>query len=246
MGRSDSSGERFHRYRCRPPNGLYRPASALSILRLGTGIHPGLSFELDPMPFSLSRRQGPRGQAMVEFAAVLLPVLFVIVGIVQFGLLLNANVTITNAAREGARAATIYVYTTDGGSTRATNDIDRCTAAREAGTRAFGILNAASPNFTGSASCSSGTDLNGDGLHDQWVNGDLNISICARMATSTSSCPNSLDSASYCGQTEPEGCLVRVEITYRSDIIVPLISAVLPTDSNGRFVQRAVATMVIN
>jgi Flp pilus assembly protein TadG len=198
------------------------------------------------MPLSLPRRHGPRGQAMVEFAAVLLPILLLIVGIIQFGLLLNANVTITNAAREGARAATIYVYTTDGGSTRTTNDVARCTAAREAATQAFGILSTSSPNFTGSSSCSSGTDLNGDGLQDRWVNGDLTVSICARMATSTSSCPSTADSGSYCAQTEPDGCLVRVEVTYRSDIIVPLISAVLSTDGSGRFVQRAVATMVIN
>ena len=41
---------------------------------------------------------------MVEFAAVLLPVLLIIVGIIQFGLLFGANVTLTNAAREAARA----------------------------------------------------------------------------------------------------------------------------------------------
>ncbi|HEX6654616.1 MAG TPA: TadE family protein, partial [Candidatus Limnocylindria bacterium] len=45
----------------------------------------------------------PRGQALVEFAVVLMPVLLLIVGIIQFGLLFSANVTLTNAAREGAR-----------------------------------------------------------------------------------------------------------------------------------------------
>ena len=187
-----------------------------------------------------------RGQAMVEFAAVLLPILLIVVGIIQFGLLLNANVTITNAAREGARAATIYVYSTAPGTTRTTNDIARCTAARTAATQAFGLLSTSAPNFTGSSSCSAGTDLNGDGLQDRWVNGDLTVSVCARMATPSAPCPSSGDSASYCAQTEPERCLVRVEVTYRSDIIVPLISALLETDTNGRFVQRAVATMVIN
>ena len=187
-----------------------------------------------------------RGQAMVEFAAVLLPILLVVVGIIQFGLLLNANVTITNAAREGARAATIYEYSTAPGATRATNDLDRCTAARTAATQSFGLLSASSPSFTGSSSCSGGTDLNGDGLHDRWVNGDLTVSICARMATSSAPCPSVSDPTSYCTLTEPEGCLVRVEVTYRSDIIVPFISALLDTDANGRFAQRAVATMVIN
>ena len=47
---------------------------------------------------------------MVEFAAVLLPILLIVVGIIQFGLIFGANVTLTNAAREGARAATISRY----------------------------------------------------------------------------------------------------------------------------------------
>ncbi|MGH2357991.1 MAG: TadE family protein, partial [Candidatus Limnocylindria bacterium] len=60
------------------------------------------------------------GQAMVEFAAVILPILLILVAVIQFGLLFGANVTLTNAAREGARAATIFVY--DNGGTRANND----------------------------------------------------------------------------------------------------------------------------
>src|SRR6187431_2982529 len=59
---------------------------------------------------ALLRGVAASGQAMVEFAAVLLPVLLLIVGIIQFGLLFGANVTLTNAAREAARAGTIYVY----------------------------------------------------------------------------------------------------------------------------------------
>ena len=62
-----------------------------------------------PMPAVPAGEPRPRerGQAMVEFAAVLLPVLLIVVGIIQFGLLFGANVTLTNAAREAARAATI-------------------------------------------------------------------------------------------------------------------------------------------
>ena len=69
------------------------------------------------MPLAARRRARalcavpPAGQAMVEFAPVLLPILLlIVVAIVQFGLLFGANVTLTNAAREGARAGTIYVY----------------------------------------------------------------------------------------------------------------------------------------
>ena len=59
---------------------------------------------------SATCRAPVRGQAMVEFAAVLLPMLLIVVGIIQFGLLFGANVTLTNAAREAARAATISQF----------------------------------------------------------------------------------------------------------------------------------------
>ncbi len=67
-----------------------------------------------------AREAVARGQAMVEFALVLLPVLLIVVAIIQFGLLFGAQVTITNAAREGARVGTVYVY--DNGHNRYWND----------------------------------------------------------------------------------------------------------------------------
>lgn len=184
-----------------------------------------------------------RGQAMVEFAAVLLPVLLIIVGIIQFGLIFGANVTLTNAAREGARAATIARY--DNELPRSSNDVNRCTAALDAARQSFGLMNAASPNFTVTRPCpgGSGTDLNGDGLHDRWVNGDITITLCSSMASPTSPCPTT---DAYCTMSEPVGCLVQVTLTYRSDIIVPFIGDLLSTDAGGRFVQTATATMVVN
>jgi hypothetical protein len=43
-----------------------------------------------------------------------------------------------------------------------------------------------------------------------------------------------------------QGCLVRVEVRYHSDVVVPIIDALLSTDGAGRFLQRATATMVVN
>lgn len=174
---------------------------------------------------------------------VLLPVLLIVVGIVQFGLLFGANVTLTNAAREAARAATIARY--DIAATRAVNDVDRCTAAVDAARQSFGLLTAGSPYFVVSRPCpsTSGTDLNGDGYHDKWVNGDITLTLCTSMATPTSPCPTT---GTYCATDDPVDCLVQVSLTYRSDIIVPIIGGLLPTDGSGRFVQRAVATMVVN
>jgi Flp pilus assembly protein TadG len=180
---------------------------------------------------------------MVEFAAVLLPLLVIVVGIIQLGLILGANVTLTNAAREGARAGTIAQY--DVAESRAVNDLDRCTAVLDAARQSFGIMTAASPNFVVTRPCGVGmaSDLNGDGLHDRWVNGDLTITLCASMATPTSACPTT---GTYCTLDDPVGCLVQVRLTYRSDIVVPIIGGLLGTDGGGRFPQTTVATMVIN
>jgi hypothetical protein len=194
-------------------------------------------------PPGASRDPQPRGQALVEFAAVLLPVLLIVVGIVQFGLIFGANVTLTNAAREAARAATIARFDTE--LPRSSNDVNRCTAALDAGIQSFGIMSTSAPNFAITDPCpsGSGSDLNGDGLHDRWVNGDLTMTLCSTMATSTSPCPTT---GTYCTLSDPTGCLVQVTLTYRSDIIVPFIGELLATDGNGRFVQTATATMVVN
>jgi TadE-like protein len=182
-----------------------------------------------------------RGQAMVEFAAVLLPLLLIAVGIIQFGFLFGANVTLTNAAREAARAATISRF--DVAAARATNDVNRCTAAVDAALQSFGLLEAGSPHFTAADPCPAGADLNGDGFHDRWINGDITVTLCGSMATPTSPCPAA---GAYCAKDDPVGCLVQVSLTYRSDIIVPFMGALLPHDANGRFVQTAVTTMVVN
>lgn len=44
---------------------------------------------------------------MVEFALVLPVLLLLVFGIIEFGIVYNAKITITNAAREGARKAAV-------------------------------------------------------------------------------------------------------------------------------------------
>ena len=48
-----------------------------------------------------------KGQSLTEFALVSLVLLILFVGIVQFGLIFNAQVKITSAAREGVRWASL-------------------------------------------------------------------------------------------------------------------------------------------
>ena len=180
-----------------------------------------------------------RGQALVEFVAVLMPLMLIVVGIIQFGLLYGAHVTLTNAAREGARAGTIYVY--DYTHTPFWNDAHRCGAVLTAATDSFGLLDDASPHFSatltsGACPTPSSTSL---------VNGDVTVSYCAS-ATTSDPCPDPGDSLTNCVTDTREGCLIRVEISYHSDVVVPLIGALLSTDGGGRFFQRASTTMVVN
>ena len=55
-----------------------------------------------------------RGAAAVEFAIVLPLLLMFIFGIIEFGILFYDKAVITNASREGARAASLFRTTTDG------------------------------------------------------------------------------------------------------------------------------------
>ena len=175
----------------------------------------------------------------MELTIVLLPVLLILVGIIQFGLLFGANVTLTNATREAARAGTIYLY--DRSQSRAWNDAHRCGAIATAAKDAFGLLSAASPHFTVTLSGGACPTPVGEGQ----TNGDLKVSYCEHVTNATDPCPVPLDATTTCTLDNRAECLVRVELTYHSDIIVPLVGAVLSTDANGRFAMRAVATMVI-
>ncbi len=48
-----------------------------------------------------------KGQSLVEFALLLPIILLLMMGIVQFGIIFNAQVQITSAAREGVRLASV-------------------------------------------------------------------------------------------------------------------------------------------
>ena len=48
-------------------------------------------------------RKSEKGQSLVEFALVLPILLMLVLGVLEFGWMLNAKVTVNSAAREGAR-----------------------------------------------------------------------------------------------------------------------------------------------
>lgn len=58
------------------------------------------------------RTRGTRGQALVEFALVAAPLILILAGILQVGVVLGAQIGITNAVREAARNAATTPTTT--------------------------------------------------------------------------------------------------------------------------------------
>jgi Flp pilus assembly protein TadG len=150
----------------------------------------------------------------VEFAAVLLPLVLVLVGIIQFGFLFSAYVGVSNAAREGGRAATIHRF--DPNADQAANDLARCQDALAAASAS--LDNAVPGQFSGSCATASG-------------GGDFAIAYP--------------DSATCVG-TSRTGCQVRVTLTYRQPLFVPLVGQFLSADAQNRVRLSATVTMVIN
>lgn len=57
---------------------------------------------------------GKVGQALVEFAFVLPILLLLMVGLIEFGIIMHAQIVVTNAAWEGARAGATIVNPAEG------------------------------------------------------------------------------------------------------------------------------------
>jgi Flp pilus assembly protein TadG len=90
-----------------------------------------------------------RGSAAVEFALLLPVLLLLIFGVVDFGRALNAQITLTQAAREGARLASFGQSTS--------------TIESRAQSAATGLTLSAS-NFTTVTTCASGAGSGADGV----------------------------------------------------------------------------------
>jgi len=59
------------------------------------------------MKFFSCYKKDENGQSLVEFALILPVVLLLLMGIIQFGFIFNGQITVTSAAREGARLAVV-------------------------------------------------------------------------------------------------------------------------------------------
>ena len=89
------------------------PTRQTHLLRLRSGAgrrsasrHPGTA-EAPPAEAGPDRRRRRRGQSLVEFAVVLPVFLLILAGLLDFGLGLYTQMTVINAAREGARLGVV-------------------------------------------------------------------------------------------------------------------------------------------
>ena len=108
----------------------------------------------------LNPRQKPNqseaGQSLVEFALVLL---FIIIpftfAFVEAGVMLYKYVTLTNSAREAARAGSIYLYIGDPGNSASAPDAGRSGSAANAINTTLTPLVPAVPDCSGTAATTS-------------------------------------------------------------------------------------------
>ena len=168
------------------------------------------------------RSRAQRGQSLVEFALVMMPLFIILLGIIQFGFIFNAYVTITNASREGARLGTVYVF--EPGLSKSQNDLARNNKIKTAVLGSMNLLTKTAPNFATSTTWTqSGTTF---------TNGDLIVEYSNPAAVP--------ETDTRVGQQ------ITVRALYHQDLIIPLVAQLLARDANGRLGLTSETTMVVN
>lgn len=162
------------------------------------------------------------GQGLVEFGLVLTPLLLVLLGVIQFGFIFNTHITISNAAREGAREGATYVYERGTGTTKASNDFARNEAIKGSVLRSLDLARKTSPQFSTGSWTQEGSTF---------TSGDLRVTYTIPAGVA--------DSDKRTGQ------YVSVRVAYHQDLMIPLIAALLPRDAGGRLALGSEVTMVI-
>lgn len=192
------------------------------------------------------RRGRESGQSLVEFALVLIPLLLVVMGIIQFGFIFNTYVTLSNGVREAARDGSIYVYSQ--GCNPTANDALRNERIRRTLLDSINLLRTGSPQFaTSSASAAdcpppggTWTSVSAPAGSTAYQNGDLLVTYGPAPGLTGDAATAAASSNARRGQA------LTVRATYHQDLIVPLIATLLPRDLNGRLGITAEVTMVVN
>jgi Flp pilus assembly protein TadG len=178
------------------------------------------------MPAARGRRRREGGQSLVEFSLILVPLLFILLGIIQFGFIFNSVVTLSTAAREAARDGSVYIY--DRNLSKQANDTARNNRAKTTLLVSMNNLTKTSPQFSTGTTWTNSTS----GTTSTYTNGDVVI---------TYELPAGLSDSDM-----RTGYRMTVRSTYHQDLLMPLISNLLPKDANGRLTLGGEVTMVIN
>lgn len=173
-----------------------------------------------------ARSRDEDGQSLVEFSLILTPLLFLLLGIIQFGFVFNTYVTVSTSARESAREGSIYVY--DRTLTQSANDLARNNQIKAQLLSSLNGLTKTAPNLTNGTSWTTTTS----GTTSTFTNGDIVVTYTLP-TTVTANDPRA-------------GYRVTVRLTYHQDILLPLIGNLLPLDSNGRLPLSGEVTMVVS
>lgn len=184
---------------------------------------------------TLTRDEG--AQSLVEFALLLPLLMYILMGIMQFGLVFNAYITLNNAVREGAREASLYLY--DNGVSESVNNTNRQRRLVTNMVAARGILN------MGTTYNQSTTNFAHDGTwsidcpssQDSCTTTDDDITVIYTRPTDVTS-------------NQPKrGYRMEIEAGYHEAIFIPLIDVFLPDDpdkGNGWFRVPGRMTVIIN
>jgi hypothetical protein len=165
------------------------------------------------------------GQNIVEFALLLPILMYILMGIMQFGLVFAAYLTINNAVREGARWGSISVYDVSAGQSG--SDETRHDGVRERLIQGRGILNipttGSNDNFdSGDATWAVGTvatDCFSQSPTPESAVKDGDITICYSLPTTA------LENDAR------RGYYMEVTAWYHQQVFVPLLDIFLPDDT---------------
>lgn len=172
------------------------------------------------------------GQNIVEFALLLPVLMYILMGIMQFGLVFASYLTINNAVREGARWGSISVFDTNAGAT--VNDETRQDGVRTRIIQGRGILNipttgsnnnfdSGDGNWTAGAASDCFTQTPTPTI--VWKDGDF--TICYSIPTTVSA------------NDARRGYYMEVTAWYHQEVFVPLLAIFLPDDTSKPSGQQA-------
>jgi TadE-like protein len=162
---------------------------------------------------------------------LLLPVLlYILMGIIQFGLIFAVYVTINNSVREAARWGSIYVYDASSGMTPTNNDTARNNGMVDRMYQSRGILSmaprgSATGNFStattgtlAAASCPVQTPTPVIGWYYGASSTNPDVTICYSIPTGVTA-------------NDPRrGYYLDVETWYHLQVFIPLLQQFLPDD----------------